>query len=132
MLGIDGEGLLETSQADVSGRRLPLRERPRKLAGVVDVELSQAVVAYIRGAGRPYPHDDLDAVARVLGTDAAARLRPRLEQLVAEAVYWPVDWGQHDLDSASRLVQEGMVSRHPELSDEAITALMWEFDYSHF
>jgi hypothetical protein len=42
---------------------------------VVDAELSQAVVAYIRGAGLLYPHDDLDAVARALGADAAARLR---------------------------------------------------------
>ena len=99
---------------------------------MVDVELSRAVVAYIRGAGLPYPHDDLDAVARVLGTDAAARLRQRLEQLVAEAVYWPVDWGRHDLDSASQLVQDGLASRHPELDGEAIAALMWEFDYSHF
>jgi hypothetical protein len=67
-----------------------------------------------------------------LGTDAAARLRPLLQQLVAEAVYWPVDWDLHDLDSASRLVQDGMASRHPELSDEAMAAIMWEFGYSHF
>jgi hypothetical protein len=99
---------------------------------VVDAELSRAVVAYIRGAGRSHPHADLDAVTRILGADAAERLRPRLEQLVAEAVYWPVDWGRHDLDSASRLVEEAMVSRHPELSGEAIAALMWEFGYSHF
>ena len=99
---------------------------------MVDAELSRAVVAYIRGAGRSYPHDDLDAVARILGTDAAERLRTCLEQLVAETVYWPVEWDQHDLDSASRLVQDGMARRHPELSGEAIAALMWEFDYSHF
>jgi hypothetical protein len=71
---------------------------------VVDVELGQAVVAYIRGTGLPYPHADLDAVARILDADAATRLGPGLDQLIAEAVHWPVDWGQHDLHSASQLV----------------------------
>jgi hypothetical protein len=99
---------------------------------VVDAELSQAVVAYIRGAGLPYPHADLDAVVRVLGADAAARLRPHLDQLIDEAVCWPVDWSRHDLGSASRLMCDGMAGRHPELSGEAIAALAWEFGYSHF
>jgi hypothetical protein len=116
---------------DVCGR-LAFAGAVTEAGWVVDAELSGAVVAYIRGAGLPYPHDDLDAVARILGTDAAARLRPLLQQLVAEAVYWPVDWDLHDLDSASRLVQDGMASRHPELSDEAMAAIMWEFGYSYF
>jgi hypothetical protein len=98
----------------VCGRRLAFAGAVTEAGWVVDAELSGAVVAYIRG------------------TDAAARLRPLLQQLVAEAVYWPVDWDLHDLDSASRLVQDGMASRHPELSDEAMAAIMWEFGYSYF
>jgi hypothetical protein len=109
-----------------------LRERLREAGRVVDVELSRAVVAYIRGSGLPYPHDDLDAVARILGTFGAERLQPRLDKLASEAVYWRVDWGSHDLDSASGLVHDALASRHPELSGEAIEALMWEFDYCHF
>jgi hypothetical protein len=89
------------------------------------------VVAYIRGAGLPHPHADLDAVVRILGGGAAERLGPLLKQLVAEAVSWPVDWSLHDLGSASRLVEEGMAGRHPELSSEAIAALAWEFSYSN-
>ena len=99
---------------------------------MVDEELSRAVVAYIRGADLPYPHADLNAVARVLGAAAAARLRPRLDQLIAETVGWPVDWSRHDLQSATQLVQDGMADRHPELSGEATAALAWEFGYSHF
>jgi hypothetical protein len=90
------------------------------------------MVAYIRGAGLPYPHADLDAVVRILGADAAGRLQPILDQLIAEAVNWPVDWSQHDLHSASQLVQDGMADRHPELSGAAMAALTREFDYSHF
>jgi hypothetical protein len=110
---------------------LPLRWRPGKLAGWWTRSSARRWWHTSGARALPYPHDDLDAVARALGADAAARLRPRLEQLVREAVYWPVDWSRHDLDSASQLVQDGMVGRHPELSGEAMAALMWEFGYSH-
>jgi hypothetical protein len=103
-----------------------------KLGRVVDAELSGALVAYLRGAGRPYPYAELDAVVRIVGADAAERLRPVLDQLIEEAVSWPVDWNRHTLPSASRLVRDGMAGRHPELGREAVAVLVWAFDHSHF
>jgi hypothetical protein len=113
---------------------LPLRFRLGKLGRVVDAELSGALVTYLRGAGLPYPYPstELDAVVRIVGADAAERLRPVLDQLIAEAVSRPVDWNRHTLPSASRLVRDGMAGRHPELSREAVAALAWAFDHSHF
>ena len=69
---------------------------------------------------------------RVLGAGAVSRLHPRLDQLIDESVYWPVEWSRHDLQSAMQLVQDGMASRHPELSGEAVAALVWTFGDSHF
>jgi hypothetical protein len=88
------------------------------------------VVAYFRGATLPFPHQSPAAVEEALGAAAAARLRPRLEQLSREALAWPVDWDHHDLVSATRAVQGGLAARHPELDQEAVTALGWFFSYT--
>jgi hypothetical protein len=98
---------------------------------VTDDELSRAVVAYIRGAGLAWPHASLAAVAEALGADAAERLGPHLKRLAGEAVYWPVDWNRHDLLSAMDVVRAGLAERHPDLSSEAVEALVWDFSYAN-
>jgi hypothetical protein len=55
-------------------------------------------------------------------------------------VYWPVDWNRHDLLptmerdllSAMEVVRSGLAERHPELSSEAVEALVWDFSYAHW
>jgi hypothetical protein len=98
---------------------------------VIDDELSRAVVAYLRGAGLAWPRRSLDAVAGAMGSDVAERLGPRLEQLADETLYWPVDWNRHDLLPAMDVVRGGLAERHPELSSEAVEALVWEFSYAY-
>jgi hypothetical protein len=98
-------------------------------AGVVDRELSRAVVAYLRGSGLAWPTETPEAVATELGAEATARLMPRLKQLAREAVYWPVDWQDHDLVSATRAVEEDITAAHPELDQNAVRALGWYFSY---
>ena len=100
--------------------------------GVIDDELSRAVVAYIRGAGLAWPHRSLEAVAEAMGADAAERLRQCLNGLAEESVYWPVDWDGHDLRSAMEVVRRGLTDAHPELSAEAVDALVWDFSYAHW
>ena len=97
-----------------------------------DDELSRAVVAYVRGAGRAWPHRSLDAVAGAVGADAAERLGLHLKRLADEAVYWPVGWDRHDLLPAMEAVRAGLAERHPELSTEAVEALVWDFGYAHW
>jgi hypothetical protein len=103
-----------------------------RLRGVIDDELSRAVVAYIRGAGLAWPHRSLEAVAEALGADAAERLGSRLKQLADESVYWPVDWDRQDLLSATEGLRGGLTEAHPELSGEAVEALVWDFSYAHW
>ena len=96
---------------------------------MIDDELSRAVVAYLRGAGLAWPHRSLDAVAGAVGADTAERLGPQLKRLADETLYWPVDGDRHDLLSAMEVVRGGFTERHPELSREAVEALVWEFSY---
>jgi hypothetical protein len=67
-----------------------------------------------------------------MGADAAERLGPHLKRLADEAVHWPVDWNRHDLRSAMEVVLGGLAERHPELSSEAVEALVWDFSYAHW
>jgi hypothetical protein len=99
--------------------------------GVVDAELSRAVVVYIRGSGLAWPHQSPEAVERELGAEAAERLMPRLRQLANEAVSWPVDWRNHvnDLGSATRVVEDEISAAHPDLDQDAISALGWQFSF---
>lgn len=82
--------------------------------------------------GLAWPHRSLDAVARAVGAEAAERLRPQLKRLADEAVYWPVNWDRHDLLSAMDLVRCRFAERYPELSSEAVEALVWDFGYAHW
>jgi hypothetical protein len=63
------------------------------LRGVIDDELSRAVVAYIRGAALAWPHRSVGAVADAMGAVAAKRWGQRLNALADKSVYWPIDWG---------------------------------------
>jgi hypothetical protein len=116
-----GEGLRE--------RRVAAEVAMIQAGDVIDDELSRAVVAYLRGAGLAWPHRSLEAVSEVMGADAAERLRPTLERLADETLYWPVDRGRHDRVPDVEEVRSGMMERHPELSGGALEALIWEFSY---
>jgi hypothetical protein len=98
---------------------------------MVDQELSRAVVAYVRGSGLAWPHRSPEAVAGVMGAEVAERLMPRLKQLADEAFDWPVDWRGRDLDKATRAVETEFALAHPELDQEAVLALGWDFSYGH-
>ena len=97
---------------------------------MVDRELSRAVVVYLCD-GSEWPAPSPEAVAAELGGTAAERLMPRLTQLENEAVHWPVDWQSHfnDLAGATRVVEDEISAAHPELDQDAISALGWIFAF---
>ena len=103
----------------------------RKAGGdrVIDEELSRAVVAYIRNSGFGWPTQTPESVVEAFGAEASERLMPRLQQLAREAVYWPVDWQQHDDVSAVRAVEHEIAEQYPELDADAVSALGWYFSY---
>ena len=45
-----------------------------EVVGVVDEELSRAVVVYLRGSGLAWPHTSPEAAAKELGAEADERL----------------------------------------------------------
>jgi hypothetical protein len=67
-----------------------------------------------------------------MGARAAGRLGLHLKQLADESVYWPVDWNRDDLLSAMEMVRARLKKAHPELSGEAVDALVWDFGYAHW
>ena len=89
------------------------------------------MVAYIRGAGLAWPHRSPEAVLAAMGAEVAERLMPRLEQLANEAFYWPVDSHGRDLDAATTAMETEFSAAHPELDQEAVLALGWDFSYGH-
>jgi hypothetical protein len=96
---------------------------------MVDEQLSRAVVAYFLGGRYVRPGESPDAVADLLGAEAAEHLVPRLRELAREAVYWPVDWQGNDDVSAMRVVEREIAGAHPELSAEAVRALSRYFSF---
>jgi hypothetical protein len=96
---------------------------------MVDEQLSRAVVSYLLGSRYVRPSETPDAVAGVLGAEAAEHLMPRLRKLAREAVYWPVDWQEHDDASVMRVVEREIAGAHPELSAEAVSALSRYFSF---
>ena len=132
MIGQPRRGRLLCRRVLLTAKGIAAKCAAIQAGDVIDDELSGAVVAYIRGAGLAWPHRSLDAVAGAMGADAAERLGPHLKRLADEAVYWPVDWNRHDLLLAMEVVRGGLAERHPELSSEAVEALVWDFSYAHW
>jgi hypothetical protein len=114
-----------------AGRRTPLdrfgvlRGNPRE----VDVELSAAVLAYLPRGTASSPRADRESAAGVASTRRPAELVSLVEQVVTEAEAIPVDWQTLSLGDAGRHVVAEMGRRHPELSDEALEALGWNFTF---
>jgi hypothetical protein len=51
-------------------------------------------------------------------------------ELVDESFAIAIDWNEHSLASAGEHVRATMRARHPDLSPEAIEALVWNFTYN--
>jgi hypothetical protein len=123
---LDRQTLIRSCRDQHDGRTWPVKGRCDR---VLDEDLSRAVVAYLRGSGSGWPRESPEAVVKALGVEAAKHLVPRVQQLAREAVYWPVDWQQHDDVSAMRAVEHEIAEQYPQLDADAVSALGWHFSY---
>jgi hypothetical protein len=89
-----------------------------------------AVLVYLGVGISSYPTRLPDAVSEYFGVDRADGLRERVDVLLSEAWLNPSDWGTPDLSEATRIVEQRMRAAHPELSDDAVKALAWNFSYA--
>jgi hypothetical protein len=93
-------------------------------------DVSSALCAYL-GAGKfSYPSPLASRIREVFGEPAATELEKRVMELVDESFAIAIDWNEHSLASAGEHVRATMRARHPDLSPEAIEALVWNFTYN--
>ena len=97
---------------------------------MVDVLKSRAVLLYLSVGRESYPKHAPDALGIAFGRRESEELRGYVEGLLTEMYAIPVDWQMHSLLSGTAAVEAEMRGRHPELSNEAIHALGWDFSYS--
>ncbi|HEY1957436.1 MAG TPA: hypothetical protein VGH28_17580 [Polyangiaceae bacterium] len=92
-------------------------------------ELNAAIVFFLGHRRASWPQRDEAALAREFGPERAAFLREKIDALRAEIAAVEIDWATCSLASAGEAARRAMRDRHPELADEALDALAWEFTY---
>src|SRR5262245_60349874 len=96
-----------------------------------DETLSRAVTIYIWGDhSLPWPDNRPAFVADHLGHDAAQLLQ-QVEALIAEIHQDPRQWFAADVAIMAARVSIAINDRHPELTDEAVEALVAHFTYAY-
>jgi hypothetical protein len=93
-------------------------------------QLSDAVVLYLGYVTDREPCRRAQAVIEAFGADAAA-LIASVDGLCAEAGRVPVDWRVEDLATAAHVVRGVLNHRHPELSENARSALIWDWAWAN-
>lgn len=107
----------------------------REVAGVHERErvfpreLNAAIVAYLQWRTSGVPKRDAEAARAVAAKGDPEVLLARVGGLVRECGRIEVDWSTHDLAEGAALARAQMASRYPELDDEALDALSWDFSY---
>src|SRR5438105_1681605 len=96
----------------------------------VDAVKSRAVVLYLSVGRASYPKHNPGALDSAFTPVEADELRGYVESLLTEMYALPVNWQMHSLLSGTYAVEAELRVRHPELSDDAIHALGWDFSYS--
>ena len=93
------------------------------------VDLSNATVLFLGYGRASWPQRDEATLARELGAEKAAALREQIDALCDEMQRIDVDWSTCSLAEAGDDARAAMRLRHPELSDDALDALRWQFTY---
>ena len=94
-----------------------------------DPALSEAVLVYLGVGVSAYPTRLSDALDERFGTDARG-LRARVDELLSEAWLERSEWAQMTLAEATEHVRGRMRELHPELTDDAVSALAWNFSFN--
>ena len=92
----------------------------------VDTELSDAIVAYVGTI-----HDRPDALAAHAGRRSPEELRAEIQSLMSELWSVPVAaWGITVWEEC-RLVHDVFAPRHPELSKQAVDAMLMRYAWAN-
>jgi hypothetical protein len=94
-----------------------------------DEQLSEALLIYLGARRLSWPGRDDGAVTEAYGEEAP-RLIASCVAILNEFHSIPVDWASGSEDDVTRRVLSTITAAHPELTEQAVNGLWWEFSYS--
>lgn len=94
----------------------------------VDQTLSSAVLVYLSVGRKPWPSRDAEGVETAFG-DAALDLVPRIKAIEEEVYAKDPEWAAVSFDEAVSGVEAMLRETHPELTDQALMALVNAFAF---
>src|SRR5690242_20591526 len=103
---------------------------PALVARPMDSTLSMAVLLYLGVGISSHPTRLSVALDDYFGAERAGALRDRVDELLKQAWLDPAEWSGMTLADATDEVRERMRRHHPELSEDAVQALAWNFSYN--
>lgn len=86
-------------------------------------------MAYLGVGVSPFPVRRDDAVAQIAEESGEDGLLAAVTSLVAEVHAVEVDWNVDSMASATARVAAHLRTNHPDLAEEAVSALVWKFSY---
>ena len=93
-------------------------------------EISEAVILFLGVGSSPTPSRIRDNLTQRFGPTRAALLESQVRALLDEVMAINIDWEKHSLVSGGELALAHMRLQHPELNEEALKALEWEFSWN--
>lgn len=95
----------------------------------MDDDLSKAVQLYLGYGSASFPQEDAQAVTAEFGPELGASLLWRAQSVLGEAGDLQPDWETQSLTSAKDWAEREIRTRHPGLTDAAVSAIGWAFSY---
>ena len=92
--------------------------------------LSNAMLLYTGYGKSSFPIWDRSEVEAVYSPVEAVELVRTVEDIIAETNSIKVDWESVSLSDAGKKVRAVQSERHPDLSEQALDALAWQFTYA--
>lgn len=91
--------------------------------------LSRALVAYLGYGIDRFPKEDMSRLISTFGEELSTKLRPQVQEILAELGQLKPNWEVHTLESSGAWAKQEMKKRHPNLDNDALDALGWTFTW---
>jgi len=91
-------------------------------------QLSEGILAYLQARSAASPRTDEGAVLAL--PDGGVALLEEVKAVVTESLAVTVDWNSLSLGDAGRYAAAETGRRHPELDQEALDAIAWNFTFA--
>lgn len=91
--------------------------------------VSEAIVAYLGWGRSPFPLADKEAILSSTPCGEGEAVADEVAALVVDFMSHEPDWGNASLVEAADNAKEEFRIAHPEVSQEALDALVWKFTY---